>query len=85
MKTPLIIYDNGDGLIFESAKIAQSYLEPIDIPVSALIELLSMKNDSYERVKPTFRTSKCSIKKLQSLSILRSQLGKNIEYFYSKL
>ena len=34
---------------------------------------------------PTFRTSQCRIKKLQSLSILRSQLGKNIEYFYSKL
>ena len=37
------------------------------------------------KFKPTFRTSKCSIKKWQSLSILRSQLGKNLEYFYSKL
>ena len=37
------------------------------------------------KLRPTFRTSKCRIKKLQSLSILRSQLGKNIEYFYFKL
>ena len=36
-------------------------------------------------LEPTFRTSQCSIKKIQSLSILRSQLGKNIEDFYSKL
>ncbi|MFM6268229.1 MAG: hypothetical protein ACKPGT_03580 [Microcystis sp.] len=30
---PIIVYDNGDLLIFESNRIAESYLEPIDIDV----------------------------------------------------
>ncbi|MEA5532979.1 hypothetical protein [Crocosphaera sp. XPORK-15E] len=32
IKTPVVIYDQGDVLIFESIKIAESYLESIDIP-----------------------------------------------------
>jgi hypothetical protein len=31
MKTPIIIYDKGDVLIFESIEIAESYIEPLDI------------------------------------------------------
>ena len=50
----------------------------------ALAEALN-SIDRVLELQPTFRTSKCSIKKLHSLSILRSQLGKNIEYFYSKV
>lgn len=33
MKPPIIIYDNGDLLIFESIEKAESYLEPIDIDI----------------------------------------------------
>jgi hypothetical protein len=33
MKPPIIIYDNGDLLIFESIDKAESYLEPIDIDI----------------------------------------------------
>lgn len=33
VKPPIIVFDNGDVLIFESVEKAESYLEPIDIPV----------------------------------------------------
>lgn len=31
MKTPIIVYENGDLLIFESIKDAVVYLEPVDV------------------------------------------------------
>ncbi|NJN13092.1 MAG: hypothetical protein HC815_36295 [Richelia sp. RM1_1_1] len=31
MKVPIIVYDDGDVLIFESVDLAENYLEPFDI------------------------------------------------------
>ena len=59
--------------------------EVLNIVAEGLTKMGVSAVKSLEILLPTFRTSKCSMKKLQSLSILRSQLGQNIEYFYSKL
>ena len=59
--------------------------EVLNIVAEGLTKMGFSAVKSLEILLPTFRTSKCSMKKLQSLSILRSQLGQNIEYFYSKL
>lgn len=53
MKRPIIIYDNGDLLIFESIEKAESYLEPIDIDIYTGYDsqghLLSLTEQGCER------------------------------------